>query len=155
ASVTVPLIRENVAIGILDVYRDRAQPYTPREIALVETFADQAVIAIENARLFQELEQRNRELSESLDHQTPLAEILRAIASAPTDLDGVLQTVARTARRLCGGDTAGVEQVVGDRLKTRAFDTAITTPTSFDYLTRQVGTSVSRASVSGCAFVER
>jgi len=105
ASVTVPLIREDVAIGIVDVYRDRGQPYTPREIALVETFAAQAVIAIENARLFEELERRNAQLTESLEQQTAMAEILRITTNSPTDAQPVLDAVAQRAKSLSNSAT--------------------------------------------------
>jgi signal transduction histidine kinase/DNA-binding response OmpR family regulator len=110
----VPLLRENDAVGSITVARERAQPYTAREIALIETFADQAVIAIENARLFEELQQRNRELSETLEQQTATAEVLRVIASAPTDVRSVLDTVAESAARLCGATDAVIHRVEGD-----------------------------------------
>jgi len=121
ASLAVPLIREQEAIGVLYVSRDRAVAYSDREIALVETFADQAVIAIENARLFQDLEQRNAELSEALEQQTATGEILRVIASSPTDLDRVLNVVAESATRLCEASDAVILRPEGDRLLRLAF----------------------------------
>ena len=118
AGVAVPLVREHEAIGVLIVLRDVAEPYSDREIALVETFADQAVIAIENARLFAELEQRNAELqesnrqvSEALERQTATSEILRAIADSPNNLDAIFDAVARNAARVCGADDAVISRV--------------------------------------------
>ena len=108
ASVAVPLLREDEAIGTLQLGRDRAEPYSPSQVALVETFADQAVIAIKNARLFQELQESNAELQESnrqvteaLEQQTATAEVLRVIASSPTDLQAVLDAIVESAARLC------------------------------------------------------
>ena len=120
AFLTIPLVREDEAIGFLFVARDRAEPYGPREIALLETFADQAVIAIENARLFQELEQRNREVNEALEQQTALGDVLRVIASSPTDLQQVLDTIVVTASRLCDADTAAVQQRIGEYMVPQA-----------------------------------
>jgi len=111
ASLTVPLLRDGEAVGTLDVIRDRAEPYSPREIALVETFADQAVIAIENARLFTALEQRNRELSEALEQQTATAEVLRVIAASPTDVQTALQAILDAAARLCDAPGGAIMQV--------------------------------------------
>ena len=97
----VPLARKGEAIGVVQLSRDRAVPYSPGEIALLETFADQAVIAIENARLFAELEERNSQLTDALEQQTATGEVLRVIASAPTDLDRVLSSICEAAARLC------------------------------------------------------
>ena len=101
----------------------RVRPFNERTIRLVETFADQAAIAIENARLFSELEQRNAELQESnrqvteaLEQQTATAEILRAVASSPTDLEQVLDTIVASAARLCGASGGGIWIVDGDQM---------------------------------------
>jgi two-component system NtrC family sensor kinase len=85
----VPLMREGVAIGSFSLRRTEVQLFTDRQVALLETFADQAVIAIENVRLFKELEARNADLTEALDQQTATAEILRVISGSPTDVQPV------------------------------------------------------------------
>src|SRR5262249_3407561 len=110
---SAPLVREGSSIGVIGIYRPEVRPFSDQQIALLETFADQAVIAIENARLFSELEQRNRELSETVEQQTALADVLRVIASSPTDLKQVIDAVAETARRLCGADAAAVQREAG------------------------------------------
>jgi signal transduction histidine kinase len=101
SQVAVPLLAEGQSVGVLAVHRFSLQPFTEQEVALLETFADQAVIAIENARLFQELEQRNTALTQALEQQTATADVLRIIASSPTDLESVLQSIIDTAARLC------------------------------------------------------
>jgi signal transduction histidine kinase len=124
ATLHVPLMSQTASIGNISVVRDAAVPYSPREIALLETFADQAVIAIENARLFEELEQRNTELSEALEQQTATAEILRVIATSPTDLQQVLDALITSAVRLCGAEDAAALAVDGDQV----YPLATTTP---------------------------
>ena len=109
--VVVPLLQRGEAIGVLSLARYEVCPFSDRQIALLETFADQAVIAIENARLFEELERRNRELGEALEQQVATSEVLRVIAYAPTDLKRVLDAIVDTAARLCDAPSANLLQI--------------------------------------------
>jgi GAF domain-containing protein len=109
----VPLLREGVAIGTITIWRNFVEQFTERQMELVKTFADQAVIAIENVRLFQEIQARNRDLTEALEQQTATSEILRVIASSPTDIQPVLDVVAENAARLCGAPDAQIRLVEG------------------------------------------
>jgi signal transduction histidine kinase len=104
----VPLLREGTPIGVLSVNRTVVRPFTDKQIDLVQTFADQAVIAIENVRLFDEVQARTRELSESLRQQTATADVLKVISRSAFDLKSVLQTLVESAGRLCGADYATI-----------------------------------------------
>ena len=100
-----PILREGVPLGTIFINRGPdVRPFSAKQIALLETFANQAVIAIENVRLFTELEARNAELAESLEQQTATAEILQVIASSPTDLQPVLGAVGQTQPECVGTD---------------------------------------------------
>jgi two-component system NtrC family sensor kinase len=97
----VPLLRENEAIGALAIRRTEVKPFTDKQIELVRTFANQAVIAIENVRLFDEVQARTRELSESLEQQTATSEVLKVISSSQGELQAVFDSMLANATRLC------------------------------------------------------
>src|SRR5204863_9843569 len=113
----VPLLRENTLLGVATLWRREVHPFSENQITLVQTFADQAVIAIQNVRLFKELEARNHELTDSLTQQTATAEILRVISGSPTDIQPVLDVVAESAARLCEASDAAIFRLDGDRLR--------------------------------------
>jgi GAF domain-containing protein len=104
----VPLLRDDVAIGVIVMVRTVVQPFTEKQIELVTTFADQALIAIQNVRLFDEVQARTRELSESLQQQTATADVLKVISRSTFDLKSVLQTLVESAGRLCDADYATI-----------------------------------------------
>jgi two-component system, NtrC family, sensor kinase len=124
----VPLLRGGNAIGAIAVRRQQVQPFNERHIALLKTFADQAVIAIENVRLFQELQVRNRDLTEALEQQTATSEILRVISSSPTDLQPVMNAVAESAARLCDSIDAQIYRVDGDVMRRVASHGSVPVP---------------------------
>src|SRR5262249_5062189 len=108
--VAVPMLKGDDLVGAITAYKLEVKPFTDKQIALLQTFADQAVIAIENVRLFTELQEKNRALTaahaqvtESLEQQTATSEILRVISSSPTELQPVFDVNAKNAFQLCGG----------------------------------------------------
>jgi GAF domain-containing protein len=114
--VVVPMLRDDEAIGVITVYRQEVRPFNDKQIELLTSFASQAVIAIENARLLRELRQRTDDLTEALTYQTGSANILRVIASSPTNVKPVLQAIVESACELCGAYDALVRLKDGDDL---------------------------------------
>ena len=119
----VPLVREDVPIGTVMIRRTEVRPFSDKQISLLKTFADQAVIAIENVRLFQELK-------EALEQQTATSEILGVIASSPTDIQPVLNIVAKTAAQLCDAGDAAIWRTDGDEFWLVASHGSIPVPRS-------------------------
>src|SRR5262245_11992180 len=108
-AVWLPLLKgDEAVVGALGIYRHEVRPFTNEQIGRVATFADQAVIAIENVRLFKELQQKNLALTEALEQQTATSEILQTIAQAQTDVQPVFDTIVRSAAQLCNAHTAAV-----------------------------------------------
>jgi GAF domain-containing protein len=110
----VPMLRDNKLEGVLVLTRPEPGPFTASQIALVQTFADQAVIAVENVRLFDEVKQRTEDLSESLQQQTATADVLKVISRSAFDLQTVLDTLVESAARLCDADRACVFKKSGE-----------------------------------------
>jgi len=156
SQVFVPMLQEDRCLGVIGLTRPEDEPFPETQIALLKTFADQAVIAIENVRLFTELEARNRDLTEALDQQTATAEILRAISSSPTDIRPVLETLVHAAARFCAAPNVALLRLDGGVLR----GAAATGPFG-EEMVRSFGSiealemPVTRESVTGRAVVER
>ncbi len=146
----IPMLQAEELLGVIIIYRHEVRPFTDSQIALMETFADQAAIAIENARLLSELQAKNADLTEALEQQTATAEILRVISSSPTDLQPVLNAVAENASRLCGANDAQIFRVEDEFLSLVASYGPI--PFSDRPLEKQ---AISRGWVTGRAVVDR
>jgi two-component system NtrC family sensor kinase len=147
AALSVPLKRGQEVIGVFGLARRTVGPFSQRQIELVESFADQAVIAIENVRLFDEVQARNREVTESLERETATGSILRVIAASPTDIQPVLDAVAESAARLCDAYDATIYLRRDDRLAVGAHHGPIPVD--------DTGLPVARDVVTGRAVLDR
>ena len=119
-ALATPLLREGIAIGAILIRRMEVRPFSEKQIALLKTFADQAVIAIENVRLFKEIQERNAELREALEHQTATSEVLGIISRSPTDVQPVLDAIVESATRVCGIDDVTLRLREGENMVARA-----------------------------------
>jgi len=147
AALGVPLTREGEAFGVINLFRFNVGSFEDRQVELVQTFADQAVIAIENVRLFDEVQAKTRDLSEALTYQTGSANILKVIASSPTDVGPVLKAIVESACELCEAYDSVALLKEGDYLRFSAHHGPI-----------PIGTDkwpINRKWVSGRAFVDR
>jgi GAF domain-containing protein len=148
----VPLLREGVPIGVIALVRSTRRPFTDKQIELATTFADQAVIAIENVRLFDEVQARTRELSESLQQQTATADVLRVISRSAFDLKVVLRTLVESAAQLCEAQQAIVTQSDDNGLYQLA--ASFGNPEEFEEYMKQNPLAPSRATTTGRVALE-
>ena len=150
SALAVPMMREGVPVGAIIVTRAQPGAFSDKQIALLQTFADQAVIAIENVRLLTALQQRNVEVTESLEQQTATGEILQVISSSPTDVQPVMRVVAANAARLCDATDVLILRVQGDRLRLMASHGALPLPARL----LEDGVPLSRGTVAGRVALE-
>jgi GAF domain len=148
----VPLLREGVAIGSIGLRRKTVQLFTEAQVALLETFADQAVIAIENARLLQAEQAQLRELAEALQQQTATANVVKVINRSPPQVQPVLDAIAETAAQLCQAEYAFIWKLEGGR-----FDLAAANNVAPEYVrwTADHPPGLDRGSATARAAVER
>src|SRR5262249_31891952 len=152
-ALAVPMLRAGELLGVIMVYRHEVRPFTDGQIALMETFADQAAIAIENARLLTELQTKNADLTTALEQQTATSEILRVISSSPTDEQPVFEAIVQNARQLCEASYSVVILADAGELKlaaVRGVDEA-----AIAAFARAYPRPIARDTTSGRALLER
>jgi signal transduction histidine kinase len=147
----VPLLHEGNLVGVIMLVRNMVRPFAQRQIELVTTFADQAVIAINNVRLFEEVQARTRELTEALEQQTATADVLKVISRSALDLQGVLDALVESAVRLCNAYDALILQVFGGGLRLVAHHGEIPIAGPVGQLT----IPLERGSIGGRAVIDR
>src|SRR5258708_25188203 len=148
----VPLLREGTCIGVMTITRKTPESFTDKQIELVTTFADQAVIAIENVRLFDEVQARTEELSESLRQQTATPEVLKTISRTAFDLQRVLETLLENAVRICGAKHGMIFRYDGESCRAAA---ACNAPPGSLELWERTPIRAGRGTTVGRALMER
>jgi GAF domain-containing protein len=151
-TLSVPMLRDGEPIGAINITRTEKELFGDEQVDLLKTFADQAVIAIENVRLFNELNARTRDLEESLEYQTATSDVLQVISRSTFDLQPVLDTLVETAARLCNADQAVLARRDGEFLPMAA---NFGFPPAFETFLRDHPQRINRGTVGGRAVLER